>query len=119
MNTKDNSGVISLVIQMLNKMKKGITYDELRIAKGNIKGKYLLSQEDNGNIVEYNGIHALFHDPIVSYHNLYKRCISRLTTAHINEVIKKYINIHNMIFGIMFHKEIPKKELEHICNQLK
>ena len=118
MNTKEHRGVIPLVIQMLNKMKRGISETELRIAKGNIKGSYLLNQQDDENIVEHNGRGVLFNEKIIPYHDVYKKCILKLTVSRIEEVIRKYIGINNMIFGIMFHKEIPKKELEYICRQL-
>jgi zinc protease len=121
MNSKNGvrKGVMSLVMRLLNQMKHGVSEEDVRIAKGNLKGTYLLSQQDDENMVEYNGKCALFNMKRVPYHHIYKKYIAHLTVASINKVIQKYIYYDNMVFGIMFDKEIPTKQLEEVCHLLR
>jgi predicted Zn-dependent peptidase len=108
-NTMTKNGVMSLLFQLCSDLKKnGITEQEFLVAKGNIRGNYILKTEIGDTIASYNGKHYLLNSDlytstnnIVIYQDVYKEYIEPITLNEINIVIKRYFVIENMIIGII------------------
>ena len=110
--SKKENGVLFLLINMFFSLKKkGITAEELRVAKGNIRGNYILKTEMNDTIAAYNGKEYLLSNSndFVSYKEIYERNIESITLEEINTVIRRYFTVENMVIGII-GKDPPSEE---------
>lgn len=109
---KKENGVLYLLINMFVSLKKkGINSEELRVAKGNIRGNYILKTEVNDTIAAYNGKEYLLSNTndFVSYKQYYEKNIEPVTIDDINTVILRYFTVENMVIGIM-GKDPPTEE---------
>lgn len=102
---------------LIDLQKNGVNVDELRSAKGNIKGSILRQLESIQFISEYNGIEAILNDNIVSCEDIYEQFIKGVTKVSIDRIIKKYIYKENMVMGVMYDNSLPKN-LDKIINIL-
>jgi predicted Zn-dependent peptidase len=95
----------------LSLKKKGITPEELRVAKGNIRGNYILKTEINDTIAAYNGKEYLLSNSndFVSYKQYYERNIEKVSIDEIHMAIRRYFTVENMVIGII-GKDPPTKE---------
>jgi zinc protease len=99
--------VITLLIQIcMDLKKKGITEQEYLVAKGNIRGKYILNSELSDNYAAYNGKEYLLHpdlslETFVNYGDLYSKNIEPIAKKDINQAIKTYFTIENMVIGVI------------------
>ena len=111
MRDSKNDGVIPILFKLLISLQKGgVSAEEVRVAKGNIKGNQLLKLQSIDKISEYNGIETILSDSIVPYNKYYETCIENITKAKVNRIIKKYICKNNMVVGIMYDDSFPKIE---------
>jgi predicted Zn-dependent peptidase len=123
-------GVLPIVLRLLSDLKtKGVTQEDIRISKGNIQGKFILSMQSMDTITEYNGIESVYlgsssscetankKNTFVSYPDIYETFIAKITKAQIEEIIAKYLTRENMVIGIMYENGINKKKIEEICNR--
>ena len=102
-------GVLPIIIDLIRNLReKGITQEELNRFKGNIKGKYLMDLENIDNVTGYNGIEYIlspndtsFQTDFVEYNDIYKKHIHNITLEQIQEVIRKYFVVENMIVYIL------------------
>jgi predicted Zn-dependent peptidase len=122
-NTKGNSktpthlngkGVFPVIIDLIHELQtKGITLPELQTAKKNLKGSIALEEEDSDTACFLNGSRILLydksHEPLVSYSDYYDRYYKHLTVKDVNDVIKKYIKLSNMVV-CMLGPQLPKLE---------
>ena len=96
----DKPGLIPLIISLLNDLlKRGVTAEELNVAKKNKKAKLHLSLESLEAQAEYNGKEwLLFQDPdnIVPIHKFYDRHFKGITRTQILGVLRKYIKKGSM-----------------------
>lgn len=109
---KKENGVLYLLINMfLSLKKKGITPEEFRVAKGNIRGNYILKTEVNDTIAAYNGKEYLLSNSnnFVSYKQYYERNIEPVSIEEINAVIRRYFTVENMVIGII-GKDPPSED---------
>jgi len=141
-----HEGVLPIVIDLLSTLKKkGVSKQDVEIAKGNIRGKNLLSMQSIDKLTEYNGIQYLYsirerrppnefttrcfpnsdsllnsdskkEIPKIPFQDIYKKKIESITEKHVNEIIDKYFIRKNMVVGIMYDVEINKNKIEKICN---
>ena len=112
--------VLTLLIQLFADMKKkGITEQEFSVAKGNIRGNYILKSELNDNIAAYNGKNCLFYptSSFVSYLDIYNTHIAPITLAQVNSAIKKYFTVGNMVIGIIGETPITNIEIDKISRR--
>ena len=111
-------GVLPIVIRLLSDLKKkGVTTEDLQIAKGNIRGKYLLSMQSMDNMTEYNGIESVYQESdIVPYSKIYDTFLADLSKKDIQDIIHKYLVRENMVVGIMYETGINKKKIQEICD---
>jgi len=98
------NGVLPLLVKLfIDLKKKGITKEELKVAKGNWHGKTVLSSESSGSIAYYNGWRYLI-DPtlehFVPFMDYYEKFIEPLTVEQINDIIRRYFTVENMVIGI-------------------
>lgn len=141
-----HEGVLPIVIDLLSTLKKkGVSKQDVEIAKGNIRGKNLLSMQSIDKLTEYNGFQYLYsirerrppnefttrcfpdsdsqknsdykkEIPKIPFQDIYKKKIESITENDVNEVIDKYFIRKNMVVGIMYDVEINKNKIEKICN---
>ena len=118
-------GVLPIVLRLLSDLKtKGVTQEDIRVSKGNIKGKFILSMQSMDTITEYNGIESVYlassacqTNTFISYPDIYETCIEKITKSQIEDVIDKYLVRENMVVGIMYEKGLNKKKIEEISNR--
>lgn len=110
--------VLSILVNLINDIKKGISYDELHHSKIIIKNKFLRSMELNDIFAKYNGIECIYGSNIIPYQELYPRKFARITKKQVDDVIDKYFQKENMVVCILYDKEINKKKIDEQFNEL-
>ena len=131
-------GVLPIVIQLLNDLKRnGVSSEDVEVAKGNIKGKYLLKMQSIDTITEYNGVQYMYNQKhlssytdsenkkdyegkahgITPFQQLYDKKIKDITKKQVNDIIQYYFSRKNMLIGIMYDKDISKPKIEEICHR--
>ena len=112
--------VLPLMITIISDMiKKGITKDELIVAKGNFKGTSLLDLQDIVTQAKYNGEEILMGEKkIISYKDLYEKCILPITVDDMNRVIKQYFTIQNMCVCVLSEKLPSLESIRNVCNEI-
>lgn len=126
---KDNHhiGVLPIVMELLMDLKKkGVTTEDILVAKGNIRGKYLLSLQAMDNMTEYNGIESVYQESesrsgsgskqFVPYSKIYDTFLADLSKKDIQDIIRKYFVRENLVVGIMYEKGINQKKIQDICD---
>jgi len=115
-------GVLSLMMKTINSMKKeGITEEEIRNAKGYIKGSNVLNLESLTTQTQYNGEEWLMGDnvqKIVPYSKLYETYYHNITKADVTRVINQYIIPQNMCVCIVNSKPLALDKVKHDCETL-
>jgi len=120
-HTMIKNGVLPLLMQLcIDLIKDGITEKELLVAKGNIRGKYILKTEDSDTMASYNGKNYLLNsdyssNDMVLYQDVYKEYIEPITIGEINRIIKKYFLIENMVIGIIGENPPNEKKIKKMC----
>ena len=115
-----HDGILPILLQLIaDLIHHGITEKELRIAKGNYKGKSLLALQSIDMLTEYNGINTVLHANDVPLRMIYKTHIEPITCAQVHHVIRKYITYNNLVVGIVHDHPISEKKIEQMCTNLK
>lgn len=100
MHNQEKKGVLPLLIGLLNDLvKKGITQNELTVAKGYLKGKMTIELEDSETQTIHNGYELLLHDTpasIIPFSHVYNTYYANITKKQVNDIIKKYLKKTNM-----------------------
>lgn len=103
-HTMHKKGVLPLIIQLFTDLKKkGITEEEFLVAKGNIRGNYILKTEMSDTLAAHNGKEYILQpdlETFVSYDSLYSKNIEPITRTEVNHVITSYFTMANMVIGI-------------------
>jgi len=110
---------VRIIHDMIN---KGITKEELEIAKGSFKGNSIIRLQDIVTQTKYNGEYVLMGDvekgKIVSYKDIYEKYIHGISLEDIHRIIKLYFTSKNMCICTLSEKlpslEIIQKEFETI-----
>ena len=110
------------MIKIINSMKKeGITEEEIRNAKGNVKGSNVLNLESLTTQTQYNGEEWLMggnvHE-IVPYSKLYETYYHNITNADLIRIIKQYIIPQNMCVCIVNSKPLDLDKVKRDCETL-
>ena len=120
-HTMHNKGVLPLLIQLFMDLKKnGITEQEFLVAKGNIRGNYILKTEMSDNIAAHNGKEYLLQpnlETFVSYDSLYRKNIEPITRKEVNQVIQTYFTVENMLIGITGIKPPSETKIREISKR--
>ena len=115
--------VLPLMVRIIHDMiNKGITKEELEIAKGSFKGNSIIRLQDIVTQTKYNGEYVLMGDvekrKIISYKDIYEKYIHGISLEDIHKIIKLYFTSKNMCVCILSEKlpslEIIQKEFETI-----
>ena len=112
-------GVLPIMIQIINDIiHKGITNQELTVAKGNIEGEVTHQLQNNSNQCIHNGEHVLLNPdkPFVSLKNSYKKNYKNITHKDVNSIIQKYFYLSNMNVCIVGEKNPSLKNVKKICD---
>lgn len=116
-------GVLPLLIHMFIHLKKnGITAQELLVAKGNIRGNYILKSELNDTIASYNGLRCLHPEStevVSSYFDIYKKHIEPITLKEVNSKIREYFIPGNMVIGIIGDNPPTNTQIHKISKHFK
>jgi len=112
--------VLPLMVSIISDMiKKGITKDELKVAKGNFKGTSLLDLQDIVTQARYNGEEILMGEKtVIPYKDLYEKCILPITIDDMNRVIKQYFTVQNMCVCVLSEKLPSLESIEKVCNEI-
>jgi predicted Zn-dependent peptidase len=113
-------GVLPLLIGLIRELiHRGITKEELEIAKGNYQGKLLLQQENVNNQAEYNGLQSVLYadEALVHYADIYTTCYAKVSLTDMNQVIRRYFTASNMFVSIIGEKGKYYPSLEKIQNE--
>ena len=114
-NDGKNIGIIPILIDMItNLIQDGITPLELEVAKGNCKGKMLIALQSIEKLVEYNGVNSIMQEDAVPFQHIYKKYIEPITVSQVNAIIRKYMTSNNLVVGIAYDKDIPKRKIEEM-----
>ena len=117
----DHSGVLPVLVHMIKELqKKGVTAEEVRHAKGGLKGTYLLNLQSNDAIATYNGSQIILTNqpPKVPFQDVYDTYLAKVTKAEIDRVIKTYLCKANLLVGILYDHAVSKKKIEDNVDQL-
>lgn len=114
-------GVLPIIIQLLNQLvNHGISANELKIAKQNIRGKMTIGLENSMTQSRHNGLEWLLYsdvNKIVPVDKLYDVNVKPITVKNIHDVIRKYFHKTSM-FVCMVGDHLPSQALvEHECEQ--
>jgi hypothetical protein len=92
--------------------------EEIHRAKGLLKGNHLLSMQSMDTFALYNGIESIYtEEDFTPYQDLYTKNLSRITKKQVVDTIDKYFQRENMVVVVLYDKEIPKKQVEEICER--
>jgi len=111
--------VLSILLELMMDLKwNGVSDEEIHRAKGLLKGDHLLSMQSMDTFALYNGIESIYtEEDFTPYQDLYTKNLSRITKKQVVDTIHKYFQRDNMVVVILYNKEIPKKEVEEICER--
>ena len=93
-NKDKKKGAFDVIIETLMDLyKNGVSAEQLKLAKGFLKGMITLSLENSDTISSTNGTSYIFNslDKDIPLTQIYKQKYKYLTKASINRVIRKYI----------------------------
>ena len=115
-------GLLPSLISIINKLiSNGVTENEIEIAKGSIRGNFLLKLENITTQTIYNGEKALMgEDPhtIVPYKDVYEIFFHKITKQQINEAIKKYFRKEHMCVCLMGERLPDLRTIQKECEKL-
>ena len=107
-NGGDSNGVLPLIVKSLaDLVKKGVSEEEFEIAKGNMKGDFIIQTTDDDERANYNGFEWLVREKkedIVPYDDIYRTFIHPLKHGDIQDVIRKYFKRDKMTVCILSEK---------------
>lgn len=97
-------GLLFLLVKLLQGLReKGVTEEELRIAKGYIEGARLMKREKIEHTAEYNGKKTMLYpeDEFVPYSEIFERNYKGITVGDIAKVIREYLVAANLCIGLI------------------
>ena len=111
--------VLSILLELIMDLKwNGVSEEEIHRAKGLLKGNHLLSMQSMDVFALYNGIESIYaEEDFTPYQDLYTKNLARITKKQVVDTIDKYFKRENMVVCILHDKEIPKKQVEEICDR--
>lgn len=115
-------GLLPLIIGLLNDLiKRGVTAEELTVAKQNKKIKLHLTLEDLETQAEYNGKEWLLYgdvEKITPIRKYYDAHVKWITRTHILEILRKYIKKTSMVVCFV-GEDFPRSEtVDRECRKL-
>lgn len=113
-------GVFPLLTKMINDLlQHGITEEELKIAKGFMKGLQKMKGEDSSIIAKYNGKNQLFGTTNApSYVDKYEKLIEPITKEQIYLCVKKYFKREGMVVSIISATHPSEKQISKFVDKI-
>jgi predicted Zn-dependent peptidase len=98
------AGVLPLLVGLLQGLHdRGVTKEEVELAKGYIKGARLMKREKIEHTAEYNGKQWLLYpeEELVPYSQIFEKRYKGITVGDVNRVIRKYLTRERLCVGII------------------
>lgn len=121
LKNKGKIGVLPLIIQILNNIhKNGFENNEIKNAKGYLKGLTKMNAEKNSVLTKHNGL-SWFNEPnteVVPFHKTYEKYYDKITKTHLENVFSKYF-IYDKMGVCLIGSSLPKlKLIQNECEKL-
>jgi predicted Zn-dependent peptidase len=108
--------VVDLIIDL---KKRGVTQEEVALAKQKIQGGFLTSMQSISTFTSYNSVETLLSKgPIMPYQDLYDTYIKPITVSHVLSMIKTYLRSENMVMGLVYDHPIHESQIEKIVSEI-
>ena len=104
---KVEEAVRAILQEMTKAVDKGVTDDEVQVAKKRLKTILAFRSEDPEFMNEWYGRQELFHEPIMTLDDYIKK-IEKVSKSDINALLKKYIKQHTLNMALVWNK--PREE---------
>jgi len=108
----------SILINLINEIKSGISDNDIYRARHVLKGALLRSMEIIDTFALYNSIESLYTKKIIPYQDLYSQ-YAKITKKKVNDVINRYFVRENILVCIMYDKYINKKDINILFEKLR
>jgi predicted Zn-dependent peptidase len=104
---KKTKGVMLLIFDILeNLLKNGVSNEELKIAKGHIKGQIMAKLNNTNTISLLNGLDLLYDcNECTPLDKVYDKFYNKITRQDIHETIRRYITRNNMTIVLLGGKK--------------
>jgi hypothetical protein len=105
--------LIPVLVSALNELvEKGVTAEEVSVAKGYLKGKYTLKTENINNNCYYNGYTMLVLnktvEEIVPLQKIYETHFHSITRKQVNDCIRRYFK-RELLTVTLLSSDLPDK----------
>ena len=107
---------LTAVIAEYEKIKAGVTEDELSMAKSYLLGQMKISFEDSENLGEFNLSQVFYTGSNLVLSDISEK-IAKITTADIKNLANKYFDNKKLSVAVIAKKEV-RPEIEKVINSL-
>lgn len=87
---KKAARTVSTILGELERMKKGVSQEELNRGRELAKGRLLLRMEDTRAVAAWAGAQEMLHEQVLTVENVVQR-VDAITTDDVNEVANRYL----------------------------
>ncbi len=105
---KVEEAVQAILHEMTKAVDKGVTDEEVQVAKKRLKTALAFRSEDPEFMNEWYGRQELFHEPIMTLED-YIKTIEKVSKSDINALLKKYIKQHTLNMALVWSKGKEEK----------
>lgn len=125
-HTDKTPGVLPFTIQFVQSIvKKGFRQEEIDHVKGYLYGKQRMNEDDIDVLADYNGkewIHfnspeSTFCAGFTPFSKVYDTFIKPVTKKRVNDVVKKYFRLNNMVVGVLGDKVPSLDSVKSVCEK--
>ena len=118
----NGKGVLPLLVDLICNLKdKGVSEEELSVAKNSKRETLKLKLEDCYNAADHNGKEYLIYgddSQIIPYDKIYETCYKNITKKEIHEIARKYFKPELMSVCIVGETLPSQAMVEKICNHI-
>lgn len=105
---KVKEAVEAILVELGKAVEKGISEDEVRVAKKRLTTMITFKSEDPEFVNEFYGRQELFNEPILTVDDYLKK-INSVTKNDINRLLKKYITKQTLNLALVWNKPEDEK----------
>jgi predicted Zn-dependent peptidase len=116
-------GILSLIIHTIQSIvKKGFEQHEIDHTKGYLYGKMRMNEENIDILADYNGKEWIlatefFCDRFTPYSQIFDTFIKPVTKKRLNDVVKQYFRLNNMVVCILGEKVPSLNSVKSVCEK--
>jgi predicted Zn-dependent peptidase len=116
-------GILSLIIHTIQSiLKKGFEQHEIDHTKGYLYGKMRMNEENIDILADYNGKEWIlatefFCDRFTPYSQIFDTFIKPVTKKRLNDVVKQYFRLNNMVVCILGEKVPSLNSVKSVCEK--